>query len=74
MSEEKGSINEKMLLDTHLAVVHKGKRPFECHICDTKYTTKGYLNMYILLVPEEKQTLNATYSTNSFCFNKPRFM
>ena len=37
--------------------IHEGKMPFECDLCDAKFTYKGHVNRHIASVHEGKKRL-----------------
>jgi KRAB domain-containing zinc finger protein len=42
-------------MNTHVAFVHDGNKPFKCEACDYRSSQKGDLNKHVTLVHEGKQ-------------------
>ena len=42
-------------LNEHIASIHKGKKPFECNICDASFARKANLNGQLASVHEGKK-------------------
>ena len=40
------SFKQKQGLERHVPLVHEGIKPFECEICERKFSTKGGLNKH----------------------------
>ena len=46
---------QKGHLNSHIAGVHKGKKLFECKICDAKFARRDSLNKHFDSVHEDKK-------------------
>jgi uncharacterized Zn-finger protein len=46
---------QKHHLNEHIASIHKGKKPFECNICDASFARKANLNGQLASVHEGKK-------------------
>ena len=43
-------------LNRHVESIHKGKKPFECNVCDASFSDNGNLNRHIESVHEGKKS------------------
>ena len=48
-------IVHKHQLNRHIVVVHEGKKPFKCDVCDAKFSQKPHLNGHNAAVYEGKK-------------------
>ena len=57
---------EFVLLSKHMASVHDGKKPFNCSICDHKFSIKQSLTKHIASVHEGKKPYNCSICNQKF--------
>ena len=50
----------------HVAIVHEGKKPFKCDICDARFSRKDPLNVHIASIHEEKKPFNCEICDKKF--------
>ena len=55
-----------MTLNSHIASVHEGKKPFKCDICNASFTKTGNLNRHVASIHERKKPFYAKISSDSF--------
>ena len=48
-------------LNSHVASVHEGKKPFKCEICTATFMQKGGLNSNVALIHEGKKHSHVTF-------------
>ena len=53
-------------LKTHIAEVHKGKKPFSCNKCDRTFSQKGNLNKHIEAIHEGKNHTSVAFAIQAF--------
>ena len=48
-------LQEKVTFRRHIETVHEGKKPYNCSICDSNFSSKGDLRRHIEAVHKEKK-------------------
>ena len=54
--KEFSGVNGKRNMNQHVAVVHEGKKPFECELCDACFSKKVGLETHISMVHDGKKS------------------
>ena len=62
------SFSNKCNFKRHVSSVHKGKKPYQCDMCDASFAQKQQLQIHIASVHERKKPYNC-----DMCDAKKRF-